>query len=159
MALGKEGFTPNIDDLDIKLIQFLQQDGRMAYAQLAKELDVSEATVHARLGKLEQHGIIKGFTVIIDPEKTGLTMMALILIRADPKKTQYVFSRLREMDEITELLDVTGDYYGVAKVLVRNHHELGRLLDKIGLLDGVVSTNTLIVLRKIKEDRTVRLRL
>jgi len=156
MSGDKAGYTPEVDELDMQIIRFLLQDGRTPFAQLAKQLNISEATVHARVSKLEDSGVIKGFTVIVDPDKLGLSLTALVLIKTDPKRTQHVFSRLAEMNEVIELYDVTGDYYGVAKILVRDHHELGRFLDKIGLFDGVTSTNTLEVLKKIKETNIIR---
>lgn len=156
MGIDKEGYTPTVDDLDMQIIRSLLRDGRMPFAQLAKQLNISEATVHTRVDKLEDSGVIKGFTAIVDPEKLGYNLTALVLIKTDPKKTQHVFSMLAEMNEVIELYDVTGDYYGVAKVLAHDHHELGRFLDKVGLLDGVASTNTLVVLRKIKETNMFR---
>jgi DNA-binding Lrp family transcriptional regulator len=159
MTLVGDGYPPNLDDLDLRLIGFLERDGRMAFSQLAKELGVSEATIHAHVNKMEQRGIIKGFSAIIDPEKLGLSICSIILIMAEPKRLDHVFSRLREMDEIAELFDVTGSYYGVAKAWTRSQQELGRLLDKIGQLEGVVSTNTLIVLRKYKDESGIRLKL
>jgi DNA-binding Lrp family transcriptional regulator len=156
MSAEKGGGAPEVDDLDLQLIRHLLEDGRTPFAQLAKQLNISEATVHARVAKLEEYGVIRGFTVIVDPEKLGYSLTALVLIKTDPKRTHHVFSRLTEMQEVIELYDVTGDYYGVAKVLVRDHHELGRFLDKIGLLDGVTSTNTLVVLRKVKETNIIK---
>lgn len=157
MGVDREGYTPPVDDLDIQIIRHLLRDGRMPFAQLAKQLNISEATVHSRVSKLEDNGVIRGFTVMVDPEKLGYKLTALVLIKTDPKKTQHVFSRLAEMDEVVELYDVTGDYYGVAKVLARDHHELGRFLDKVGLLDGVTATNTMVVLKKIKETNIIKL--
>jgi len=156
MSSDKEGYT-SVDELDIQIIRSLLQEGRTPFAQLAKQLNISEATVHARVAKLEESGVIKGFTVIVDPEKLGYNLTALVLIKTDPKKTQHVFTRLAEMNEVVELYDVTGDYYGVAKILAHDHRELGRFLDKVGLLDGVTSTNTLVVLRKIKETNMIKI--
>lgn len=156
MAMDRGGYAPIVDSLDLQIIRLLLRDGRTPFAQLAKQLNISEATVHARVDKLEENGVIRGFTVIVDPEKLGYNLTALVLIKTDPKKTQHVFSMLAEMDEVIELYDVTGDYYGVAKVLAHDHHELGRFLDKVGLLDGVTSTNTLVVLRKIKETNMIK---
>ena len=111
MSGDKAGYTPEVDELDLQIIRFLLQDGRTPFAQLAKQLNISEATVHARVSKLEDGGVIKGFTVIVDPDKLGLSLAALVLIKTDPKRTQHVFSRLAEMNEVIELYDVTAVSY------------------------------------------------
>ncbi|MEM3670687.1 MAG: Lrp/AsnC family transcriptional regulator [Thermoprotei archaeon] len=147
-----------LDGLDVELLRLLQHDGRMPYSHLAKELGVSESTVYSRVNSMMRRGIIVGFTAVVDAEKVGLDLSAFILIQADPKRAESVLFKLKEMDEVVELYDVTGEHYALAKVNVRNRADLSLLLDKIGMLNGVNGTQTLLVLRKHKELRSVNVK-
>lgn len=145
-----------MDDLDANILLFLQQDGRMAYSRIAQELGVSESTVYARVRSMLNRGVISGFTAVTDPERLGFGMSALVLIQMDPKRAEAVLYKLKEMDEVTELYDVTGEYYAVAKVTVRDRAELSKTLDRVGMLNGVTGTQTMLILRRHKETRSVK---
>lgn len=144
-----------LDQIDKEILRILQENCKIPYSEIAKRLGVSEATVHLRVRKLCRMGVIKKFQAIVDPEKVGRTMTAIIALRAEPKKYETILETLKNMDCISEIYDVTGDYYAILKVRVRDREELARVLDMIGNLDGVRDTTTMIVLRVIKEDYTV----
>ena len=147
----------DLDRIDKKLLELLQEDAKTPYSKLSKELGVSEATIHLRIKKLRERGIIKGFQAIVDPEKVGRGIIAIVAITADPKKFEYVLDKLKELDDIYEIYDVTGEYYAILKIRVGNREELARLLDKIGSIDGIVSTRTMYVLRVIKEETKIKI--
>jgi DNA-binding Lrp family transcriptional regulator len=140
-----------LDKRDVKILSILQEDGRASYSSIAKQLNISEAAVYARVNKLVKEGVIKGFTAILDESKLNLGIGAFIGLRATPSKYAEVLSQLANFPEVTEIHDVTGDYYAILKVKTRSKEELAALLDKIGRLDGVVSTDTKLILRTIKE--------
>jgi len=85
----------------------------------------------------------------------GKGVLAFVLIKADPKMYKSMLETLKEMDEIYELYDVTGEYYCLAKIRVGSREELANLLDKIGEVEGVLSTYTLYVLKVLKEKRII----
>jgi len=146
-----------IDDVDRAILRMLQDDARIALRKIAKETGVSEATIFVRVRKLLERGVIKRFTALVSPEMIGKGLTAFVLINADPKKLQNVFKALNEMDDIYEVYDVTGSYYVIVKVRTENRDRLKEIIDRIGLIDGVTSTETAIVLRCLKEETRIKL--
>jgi Lrp/AsnC family transcriptional regulator for asnA, asnC and gidA len=145
-----------LDDIDKAILETLQDDARTAFRKIAEKTGVSEATVFARVKKLLEKGVIKRFTVLVSPELLGKSLTAFVLINTNPKKLQMVLGSLQDIEDVYEAYDVTGTYYAIAKIRARNREELAKLIDQIGLIDGVTSTETAIVLRCIKEETRVK---
>ena len=146
-----------IDGVDRTILRMLQDDARIAFRKIAEEIGVSEATIFVRVRKLLERGVIKRFTTLVSPEMIGKGLTAFVLINADPKKLQNVFKALNEMDDIYEVYDVTGSYYAIVKIRTENRDRLKEIIDKIGLIDGVTSTETAIVLKCLKEETRIKL--
>lgn len=144
-----------LDDVDKKIIKILQEDARTPFSKIAKMLNLSESTIHMRMKRLRENGVIKGFYVDIDPEVIGYNVVAFVMIKADPKKYEGTLKKISEFKEVLEVYDVTGEYYALLKVRVKTREELAKVLDMIGNMDGVTSTYTMFVLRTIKELRSV----
>lgn len=140
-----------IDHKDLKILSMLQEDGRASYAEIAKKLEMSEAAVYSRVQKLLKNRIIKKIQAVLDPEKLGYEVTAFVAVTAQPPKYAKILEELSKIPEILEVHDVTGQHYCLVKVKTRNKEDLAKILDKIGSLDGVTSTETRIVLRTIKE--------
>lgn len=149
---------PPYDERDIKILKILQENGRASYSEIARRLGLSEAAVYARIQKMIKHGIIRGFRAVLDPERLGFNLTAIVAIRAQPSKYDRVLKELSKIPEILEIYDVTGDYYCLIKLMIRDREALASLLDKIGSMDGIVATETRIVLRTIKESQSLPLR-
>ena len=141
-----------LDEKDLKILEILQDDGRASYSQISRILGMSEAAIYSRIQKLLKLGVIRRFQAILDPDKLGFTLTAFIGVTAHPAKYEDVLKALAEIPEIQEIHDVTGDYYCLVKLRARGKESLAKILDQIGSLDGVASTETRIVLRTIKED-------
>ena len=142
----------SLDEKDLKILEILQSDGRASYSQISRNLGMSEAAIYSRIQKLLKSGVIRRFQAILDPDKLGFTLTAFIAITAQPAKYEDVLKALAEIPEIQEIHDVTGDYYCLIKLRTDGRESLAKILDHIGSLDGVASTETRIVLRTIKED-------
>jgi len=149
--------TYSLDRLDKEILRILQEDGRISYSKIAQMLDMSESTIHMRIKRLRELGILRGFYADIDMEKIGLKVLAFVQLKADPKKYEQVLNVLKEMKEVAEIYDVTGEYYALVKVVVPSNEDLAKVLDAIGKLDGVTDTYTMIVLRVIKEGKKINL--
>ena len=142
-----------LDDVDKKIISILQQDSRISFSRLAKMLNLSESTIHMRIKRLREAGVIRGFCIDVDLDKVGMNVLAFVLLKADPKKYEDILKKLAEIKEVFEIYDVTGEYYALLKVRVSDKEELAKVLDKIGNMEGVTSTYTMFVLRVIKEKK------
>ncbi len=146
-----------LDAIDKGLLRILQENAKTPYSKISKELGISEATVHLRIRKLVKQGVIKRFQAIVDPEKVGKDVVAIIALTADPRRYEGVLEKLKSMQDVYDIYDVTGEYYTILKVRVGSKDELTRVLDEIGKIEGVESTRTMFVLRVIKEETRIRI--
>ena len=144
-----------LDEVDIKILNILQDNADLAYAEIAKMVGVSTSTVFMRIRKLREQGYIKRIVAEVDPEPLGYKLKALIFLSLDVKKFNQVVEALKSIPQIKEIYDVTGEWALACMLLVKDHAELSRVLEVIGSIDGVRNTSTLVVLRTIKEERKV----
>jgi len=147
-----------IDEVDEVILEMLQEDARIPFRKIAQRLSVSEATIFVRVKKLSDKGIINRFTTIVSPELVGKGLTAFVLIDADPKKLEKVFESLNEIDDIYEIYDITGSYYAIVKIRTKDREDLKKVIDNIGLIDGVTRTETAIVLKSVKEETKIKLK-
>ncbi|MEM2841744.1 MAG: Lrp/AsnC family transcriptional regulator [Thermoproteota archaeon] len=148
----------NIDDLDKKILNFLQNDARLSFVKIAKQLAVSEGTIHLRVRKLIEEGVIKGFYTIVDPDKIGLPIRAFIGLQADPSLYESILKKISEINGVYGIYDVTGEFSALIDVKVGSKKELTELIDQVGAIPGVKSTVTMLVLRVLKEELGVTVR-
>jgi DNA-binding Lrp family transcriptional regulator len=147
----------DLDDVDRKILRKLQEDARISFKEIAKEVGTSEATVFVRVKKLQKSGVIKGFRAIVNPPSVGKQVTAFALVKAEPKSYPRMLAQLMNLEDICEIHDVTGAYYSILKMRTTNSEQLAEILDKIGEIEGVAGTETVIVLRTIKEETSIKL--
>ena len=143
---------PDLDEVDRKILRDLQRDGRSSFKKIGEDAGVSEATVFVRVKKMQDKGIIKSFRAIVEPRAVGKTLTAIVLVRADPKAFPGMLDALKKLDDIYEIYDVTGQYYSILKIITDSTEGLSRIILEIGNIDGVAGTETMIVLRTVKEN-------
>ena len=149
----------NIDKLDRAILNILMQDARTPYLEIARSCNVSGATVHLRIQKLENAGIIRGSRLVVDPTKLGVGICAFLGIYLDRgSHFNEVVEQLKEVEEIVECHYTTGIYSIFAKIYCKDTSHLREVLnDKIQAISAVNRTETLISLaetfeRQIKVD-------
>jgi len=135
---------------NLKLIELLSKNSRLSYVRLATIFGVSETAVRKRIAKLMENGIIKKFTIEIDPKKLGFEIIALIGIDTTPQDYMFVIEKLKRMREIRELYSSTGDHMLMLKVWMRNSEELSKFLHKIRKIKGVTRICPAIILERLK---------
>jgi len=145
-----------LDEVDLKILRILQEDARTPFSRVAKEVGVSEATIHMRVKKLREMGVLKGFQALVNPSSVGKELTAITLIKADPTRYGEILERLKEVPDVYEIYDVTGEYDAVLKLRLGSREELASLIDSIGKIPGVLATLTMIVLKAVKEERKLR---
>ncbi len=140
-----------MDDLDRKIIELLQINGRAANARIARDVGVSEGTVRRRLRRLVQDEIIR-VVAVPDPEKMGLSTVALIGIQADPDKLDDVAEQLATLPETQYVSLTTGSFDLFIWVALPSSEELGNFLrHKVGVINGVRRTETFVSLVMVKK--------
>jgi len=136
------------DELDLKILSILMKNGRIPYTEIGKMLFVSGGTVHVRMKKMEESGIVKGQQLIVDHAKLGFDVCAFLGIYLD-KSSLYdeVAEQLKAIPEIVNAHYTTGTYSIFAKVICRDTNHLRDVLhDKIQKISGIQRTETFISL-------------
>lgn len=138
----------NIDKLDLQIIQAMTENGDIPYAELGKKLFVSGGTIHVRIKKLEELGIVKGKRMKVDMRLLGYDITAFVGIYLE-KGSMFdeVASQLQEIPEIVRLNYTTGNYSMFIEVICKDIAQLKRVLyDRLQSIKGIVRTETLISL-------------
>jgi len=142
------------DEKDLMILDVLREHGDYTVRQLAKKTLLAPTTIHSRLRKLKAEGVIRHYTIDVDEQKLGRKLGAYILISADLKylkerhKSQYTLAEeIRKLHGVEAVDIVTGVTDLIAKVRVTDIEELDKLLlSKLQLLEGVSSTQTMIIM-------------
>ncbi|MFA6457176.1 MAG: Lrp/AsnC family transcriptional regulator [Bacteroidota bacterium] len=147
-----------LDEIDITLIDILQKNGRTRRNDLAQAVEMSIPSVSERLRKLEESGIITGYTAYIDPKKVGKDITAFITVTVDSSKHYTSFlDHAKTADEILEIHSVTGTGTHLMKIRTENTSTLEKLLSKIQAWAGVLNTTTSVVLSTMKETNKLKI--
>jgi Lrp/AsnC family transcriptional regulator, leucine-responsive regulatory protein len=129
-----------LDLTDWRLLDALQRDGRATYAELARLVSMSPSAVAERVRRLEESGVITGYAAVVDPERLGLTIVALVRLRYPSGNYQPFHKLLSATPEIVEAHHVTGEDCFVLKVLSRSMRHLEEVTGRIGGLGQVTTT-------------------
>ena len=140
----------NLDDIDAKILGILQGDGRASHSAIATAVGLSQPSVRERVKKLEQRGIIKGYTALLDPAALDLSVLAFISVRYNTK-TEAGARAIVQMPEVMEAHHVAGEDNLLVKVRCCAPQDLERVLERLWDTGSVASTKTTIVLSSHKE--------
>lgn len=141
-----------MDGIDIKLVTLLQGSGRISQNELAHAVGLSAPAVAERIRKLEDRGVIRQYTAIVDPHTLGLDITAFVSVVINGSKYYPVFAqRVTERPEVLECHSVTGQGSHLLKIRTDTTTSLERLLSDIQAWPGVQSTTTSVVLSTVKE--------
>ncbi len=140
-----------MDETDLAILHSLVKNARITLSKMSEDIDVPDATISHRLKRLERE-VIKGYTVILDPDKVGLEMTAIIIIQTETEKHSAVKLALSRLDEVSEVYSVSGEYDLLTKLWAHNMEELNQIINtKIRSIDGVDDLTEMIVMERVKE--------
>lgn len=139
-----------LDELDLQILDLLIKDCRTPYLEIARICHVSGGTIHVRMKKMEELGIIKGTRILLNLPKLGYDVCCFVGIYVDKTSSfDSVFEELSTIKEVVELHLTTGDYSIFAKVVCKNISDLQDiLLNKINSISGIQRTDTIISLNQ-----------
>jgi len=141
-----------VDELDIRIISLLQKNARLSYREIARELDVAVGTVYNRIKKLEEEGVIRGYAPILDYEKLGFGLTALIGIKAQGRKITELEREIAERARAMMVYDITGEFDIFVIAKFRDREDMNRFVKWLLSLDGVEKTNTSVAMQVVKEE-------
>ncbi|MEM4187977.1 MAG: Lrp/AsnC family transcriptional regulator [Candidatus Hadarchaeum sp.] len=141
-----------VDELDLKIIRMLEEDGSISFTEMARKLKLNESTVRKRVLSLKEKKVIRKFSIVIDPAKLGFSTIAVVGIDAAPDKLLEIAQKLAELPETRYVATSAGDHMIMTEIWASDGRELSQILSKkIGSIEGVKKVCPAIVLEKIKE--------
>jgi len=144
----------DIDDVDKTILMYLIENTRMPFTEIAKKMDVSAGTIHVRVKKLEDAGIIKGTTLITDYDKMGYQFVAYVgLLLTKTNKIQGVIEELYKIPNVTVAHIVSGKYNIFCKIRARDTSHAKDVIFKIDEIDDVLRTESMISLEESFNDK------
>lgn len=160
MANLMEQYT-QLNELDRKILVELQHDGRLSNVELARRIHLSPPATHARVKRLEERGIIKQYTVVLDRDALGFDLLCFVHIRMQMHElsTLEAFQEhMRSLPQVLECHHLTGQFDYVLKVALRNRQELQDFVRrKLVPLKGVSQITTSVLLEEVKSTTTLPL--
>ncbi len=141
-------FNNHLDELDLQILSLLIKDCRTPYLEIARVCHVSGGTIHVRMKKMEDLGIIKGSRIILNLPKLGYDVCCFVGIYVDKTSSfTSVFEQMSTIKEVVELHLTTGNYSMFSKIVCTNISDLQDvLLNKINNIDGIQRTDTFVSL-------------
>lgn len=146
-----------IDDIDKQILNIVQQDGRVSNAEIARQVGLAASAVLERIRKLEERGVIRGYSASVDPKSVGFGLIAFVSVRTN-ECGDGTDEQLAEIPEVLEVHDVAGEDSYLLKVRAADPEDLSVLLkEKIKSIPTVVTTRTTVVLQTVKESTALPL--
>jgi len=146
-----------VDDVDRKIIRLLQEDARKSFNKISDRLGIAVGTAYNRVKSLEDKGVLKGYTILVDSAKLGYGLTALILIEAEGRYLPEVENELAQLDEVICIYDITGDYDIAVVARFKNRSTLNSFIKSTLKMPHVSRTVTNVVLNVVKEDFRVKI--
>ena len=143
-----------LDDTDRAIVAILLEDASTAKAEIARSVGLTPTAVFERLRKLEDRGVIKGYSAQLDPRALGLGLLAFVFVsETKPVASGSTGRRLAELQQVEEVHRVTGRDCFLLKVRTSDTDALKQVLDEIGALDAVSAVQTSVVLETFLEEQ------
>lgn len=145
-----------MDDLDLRILEGLRVDARRPFLELAKELGVSDATIHVRVKRMMEEGVIKDFTTTIDHGKLGYGVTAFIEVKVKPGTTNEAILKLSSISGVLEAHEMLGHCDILLKVMVKDLNELrDKMVNEMKKVEEIVSSEAHAVLKVVKDNHSL----
>jgi DNA-binding Lrp family transcriptional regulator len=141
-----------LDETDVKILKALTLDARLSSRQIAKQCGVSIGTVLSRIKRMENEGIIQGYSALLDHEKLGYELTVVSEITVSKGRLLEVENEIARLSNVCCVYDVTGLIDAIIVAKFKNREELGKFTKRLLAIPFVERTNTHVVLTSIKED-------
>ncbi|MDH5782716.1 MAG: Lrp/AsnC family transcriptional regulator [Candidatus Bathyarchaeota archaeon] len=140
-----------LDEIDYKILEILRKDARTPFTEVGRDLGVSDATVHVRVNKMMDEGIIKRYTIVVDEEALGRKVRGFVLINANPGSLEGVANQLVENEKLSAVYEIHGPNDLIVKVEAGDLDEMRDTMLKIREIPNVATSELITVLKVWKE--------
>ena len=139
-----------LDRIDAEILKVLQINGRIPVTQLSAQLKIPHATARDRIRKMEEAGVIEGYTVLINPAEVGFLTSGFVQFTLDQQvDLNRTVEALMNIEEVTEIYVLTGDIDALVRIWARDIEHLRRILyEKFNVVPGMIRTSTTVILAK-----------
>ena len=147
-----------VDEINVKILNCLRENSRENASVISEKVGLSVSAVIERIKKLEANNFIKKYTVVLDKNKIGRDVTALMQITLDhPKYTENFINKVKSNNDVLECHYLAGNYDFLIKICTDTTESLEKILNKIKAIEGVSKTTTMIVLSTVKNEYSVLL--
>jgi Lrp/AsnC family transcriptional regulator, regulator for asnA, asnC and gidA len=148
-----------LDDVNLKILDKLGEDSSTPFVEIAKQIGVSDATVHIRVRRMVDAGIINKFTLSVDNDRLGYDHLAFMGINTEPGSVENVIADLCFVDEVLEVHEMHGTFDLILKIRAKNLEQMRDIVEnKIRTLPHILETELMPVLKSRKEEQIVSLK-
>lgn len=148
-----------LDEVNLRILDILGRDASRPFVEIAKELEISDATVHIRVRRLLAAGILRKFTIATDNVLLGYDHLAFIGININEGSADEVIASLSQFDEILELHEIYGQFDLLLKIRAKSLEEMREIVaNKIGKVPQITEAELMTVLKTIKEEQMIPLK-
>lgn len=136
-----------LDDTDRAILRILQEDARTPFSEIARRIDMSSATVHDRVGRMEEAGVIEGYHAKVNAKEVGYGVSALVGLRVEQGREEDALDRLRDIEGVREIHLTTGEWDVIMRVVAADTDRLRELMfEQVANMDGFSRSQTMIIL-------------
>ena len=147
-----------LDEEDFTILTEIQKDGRISYVKLSRKTGIPDSTIHDKIKRLISKGVIKKFITILNDEKVGVNIVAIIGVETGAKLYKNVAEALCEVEAVVEVYGTTAEFDLMIKVRTSTRDELSKILNQIRKIDGVDDIYVSSILEVFKEEHTLPLK-
>ncbi|ELY38944.1 Lrp/AsnC family transcriptional regulator [Natronorubrum tibetense] len=148
---------PDLDENDLEIIRELEQNDEKNLEELAAELDLSKSTIHYRLNRLKENGVITDISADINPQSLGLAMVVITEVNVSHERgyADEIGDGLVNVEGVQQVYYTMGDVDFVVISRVQNHDQMNEVVDDIVAIDGVNETSSRFVMRELKNENRI----
>jgi Lrp/AsnC family transcriptional regulator for asnA, asnC and gidA len=149
----------NLDETDIKIIHLLLQDSSKPFVDIAKQLGVTDGTIHQRVKKLKKSGIIKRFTIKLDTEILGSGSLGYVFVSANPGHLETISKKVSELQDVQEVYEVHTHGELLVKIRASSQEAIRNVMvNEIRKIEGVSNTELIPVYKSWKEENNLNIK-
>jgi len=145
----------SLDRIDHIIIKRLLEDGRASFSSLAKETNLTDVAIKKRFEGLRRKGIINSISAELNYKTLGFENPIFVQMRSEVSKNKDLTKKLNSFDFVVELYQVLGEYNLIAKLIVQDLESAEKIINQLGLLDGILDLKTLVVLSELKKSKSL----
>jgi Lrp/AsnC family transcriptional regulator for asnA, asnC and gidA len=136
-----------LDDTDRHILRILQENARTPFSEVARRIDMSSATVHDRVNRMQEAGVIEGYHAKVDPREVGFGISAIVGLRVEQGREQDTLDKLEAIEGVQEIHLTTGEWDVMARVYAEDADALRELMfEEVAQMDGFARSQTMVVL-------------